>query len=138
MPAPHRQSGKVGARSVTQKTLSASYLDFCKTALMTAPGTNGTCRPRRSMSAVHFSVSSAIKPRLHLGIGKSGVDLPVELVDNLGGSGLGHADAIPGTAYAAGQGSRCRSDLFRPSPCFCSQSSTSAAMASLLSSAMRA
>ena len=35
------------------------------------------------------------KPRLHLGIGERGVDLPVELVDDLGGRVLGRADAEP-------------------------------------------
>ena len=35
------------------------------------------------------------KPRLDLGIGEAGVDLLVELVDNLGGRALGRADAEP-------------------------------------------
>ena len=63
------------------------------------------------ITLAHFSVSSAMsfpnsagepastvlpkvgKPRLHLGIGEGGIDLLVELVDDLGRRVLGRADA---------------------------------------------
>ena len=67
--------------------------------------------PANLITLAHFSVSSAMslpksadvdrhrhsaqvgKPRLHLGIGETGIDLLVELVDDLGGRVLGRADA---------------------------------------------
>ena len=66
----------------------------------------------------HFSVSSAInlpksagepvsdraaqvgKPRLHLGIGEAGIDLLVELVDDLGGCVPGCADTEPSSPHS--------------------------------------
>src|SRR5262245_19466666 len=41
------------------------------------------------------------KPRLHLGIGQRGVDLLVELVDDLGGRASGRANTLPRARFEA-------------------------------------
>src|SRR3954469_11076301 len=43
----------------------------------------------------HFAAKLG-KPRVHLGVGESGIDFLVELVDDLGGGIPGRADAVPG------------------------------------------
>src|SRR5262249_12155932 len=70
-----------------------------------------------------FSASFAGKPRLYFGIGESGVDFPVEPVDNLGGRIAGRSDAEPGTRLVTrhefaqsrylGQGLRARCAGYR-------------------------
>ena len=65
--------------------------------------------PANLITPAHFSVSSAINllksageprnavlPRSHVGVAEGGVDLPVELVDDLDGRISGCADAVPG------------------------------------------
>ena len=42
----------------------------------------------------HFTAKVG-KPRVHLGIGERSVDLPVQLLDDLGRRVLGRADAVP-------------------------------------------
>src|SRR5215218_47838 len=41
------------------------------------------------------------EPRFHVGIGESRIDLLIELIDDLGGCGLGNADAEPGARLVA-------------------------------------
>src|SRR5215470_4319715 len=41
----------------------------------------------------HGNAAQVVEPRFHLGVGKAGVDLFVELVDDVGGRALGRADA---------------------------------------------
>src|SRR5215467_13122857 len=43
------------------------------------------------------------QPRLHLGIGEAGIDLPVELINDVSGGVLGRADARPGGCLEARQ-----------------------------------
>src|SRR5215471_2718961 len=42
------------------------------------------------------------KPRLHLGVSESRIDLPVELLDNLGRRLLGGTDTLPNACFQAG------------------------------------
>src|SRR5262245_7726157 len=48
-----------------------------------------------------LSATFVVEPRLYFTIGESGVDFPVELVDNLGGRIAGRADAEPATRLVA-------------------------------------
>jgi hypothetical protein len=74
--------------------------------------------PANLITPAHFSVSSAINllksageprnavlPRSHVGVAEGGVDLPVELVDDLDGRISGCADAVPG---CVGRARSCR------------------------------
>ena len=74
--------------------------------------------PANLITSAHFSVSSAINllksageprnavlPRSHVGVAEGGVDLPVELVDDLDGGISGCADAVPG---CVGRARSCR------------------------------
>src|ERR1700733_10296360 len=60
------------------------------------PAEIGGCRRHRN--GAEFG-----KPRLHLGIGESGIDPRVEFVDDLGRRVLGRADSIPGTRLVSRQ-----------------------------------
>src|SRR3979490_1678490 len=51
--------------------------------------------------ARNYRAAQVAKARLHLGIGKSGVDLLVELLDNLDGRILGRADAVKAARLVA-------------------------------------
>ena len=74
--------------------------------------------PANLITPAHFSVSSAINllksageprnaelPRSQVGVAEGGVDLPVELVDDLDGRISGCADAVPG---CVGRARSCR------------------------------
>ena len=54
----------------------------------------GTCKYRSSQIGLAF---------LHVGIGKSSIDLFVELLDNLRGRGFGHDDPVPASRLEARQ-----------------------------------
>jgi len=49
------------------------------------------------------SGSQVSKPLLQFGIGQDGIDLPAELVDDLGWCLRGHADAVPSACLKARQ-----------------------------------
>ena len=66
------------------------FLDFVGDELFKVGG--GTREHRGSQVGEAF---------LHVGIGKSGIDLLVELLDNLRGRGFGHDDPVPASPTIA-------------------------------------
>src|SRR5262245_65889447 len=79
-------------RLVVSLRLDASELDHLAPLL----GFFGDKPAEIGRRAHHHCAAQIGKPRLQLGIDKARVDLLVELVDDLGGRVLGHADAEPG------------------------------------------